>query len=334
MEKLKNNKIQAFLSIILVNENELKTIKKDLILISQNISNIVDDYEIIIIHNPTNKNFGQDIQKVIDELKINNLQIIVLTDKVDYDTAIWAGIENSIGDYVAVFNPLTDEIKLIKKMLKYCLDGFDIIFSKNKNKVRHNLTYKILSKIFNFSFKFSTGVDLLKDAPPYRLFSKSVVSYLMYNRNPTIAYKYLPVKSGFKKKYLIFSKDIKKRKYNKSLIDNIDRGFKIITNSTKVPLRFVTFLTFFGAISNIFYSIYILVVAIFFENVAEGWVSLSLQQSGMFFLVSVVLLVLSEYILSILNTSYKDSDYHVADEYKSSFISKRAKLNVEFKKVK
>ncbi len=334
MEKLKNNKIQAFLSIILVNENELKTIKKDLILISQNISNIVDNYEIIIIHNPTNKNIRQDIQKFIDELKINNLQIIVLTDKVDYDTAIWAGIENSIGDYVAVFNPLTDEIKLIKKMLKYCLDGFDIIFSKNKNKVRHNLTYKILSKIFNFSFKFSTGVDLLKDAPPYRLFSKSVVSYLMYNRNPTIAYKYLPVKSGFKKKYLIFSKDINKKKYNKSLIDNIDRGFKIITNSTKVPLRFVTFLTFFGAISNIFYSIYILIVAIFFENVAEGWVSLSLQQSGMFFLVSVVLLVLSEYILSILNTSYKDSDYHVADEYKSSFISKRAKLNVEFKKVK
>ena len=93
-------------------------------------------------------------------------------------------------------------------------------------------------------------------------------------------------------------------------------------------------MTFFGAISNIFYSIYILIVAIFFENVAEGWVSLSLQQSGMFFLMSVVLLVLSEYILSILNTSYKDSDYHVADEYKSSFISKRAKLNVEFKKVK
>mgnify|MGYP001178635034 CR=1 FL=1 len=68
MEKLKNNKIQAFLSIILVNENELKTIKDDLILISQNISNLVDNYEIIIIHNPTNKTFGQDIQKLIDDL--------------------------------------------------------------------------------------------------------------------------------------------------------------------------------------------------------------------------------------------------------------------------
>lgn len=334
MEKIKHKKIQAFLSIILVNENELQNIKKDILKISKFICDLVDNYEIIIVQNCVQKKVGENIQKFIDELKVNNLQVIILTDKVDSDTAIWAGIENSIGDYVAVFNPYTDDMLLLKRMLKYCVNGFDIIFSKNQNKLNHTIIYKILSKIFNFLFRLSTGVDLLKDAPPYRLFSKNVVSYLMHNRNPTIAYKYLPVKSGFKKKYLFFSKQVNKKINNNNLIDNIDRGFKIITNSTKLPLRFVTFLTLFGALSNIMYSIYVLVVAIFFENVAEGWVSLSLQQSGMFFLISVVLFLLSEYILSILSSSYKNSDYHVADEYKSNFSNESKKLNVEYKQDK
>ena len=35
---------------------------------------------------------------------------------------------------------------------------------------------------------------------------------------------------------------------------------------------------------NIIYSIYVLIIALVKTNVGEGWITLSLQQSGMFFL--------------------------------------------------
>ncbi len=62
-------------------------------------------------------------------------------------------------------------------------------------------------------------------------------------------------------------------------------------------MRMVTSLSLFGAVANVLYSIYVVGISLFKVDVEPGWVSLSLQQSGMFFLISLVLLVLGEYIL-------------------------------------
>ena len=59
-------------------------------------------------------------------------------------------------------------------------------------------------------------------------------------------------------------------------------------------MRLVTSLSLFGAIANVVYSIYVVSIGFFKTDVAPGWISLSLQQSGMFFLISLVLLVLGE----------------------------------------
>jgi hypothetical protein len=56
---------------------------------------------------------------------------------------------------------------------------------------------------------------------------------------------------------------------------------------------------------------------------------MSLQQSGMFFLISLVLLVLAEYILHMASLSNEGPLYHVGTEFTSARISRREKLNVE-----
>lgn len=45
----------------------------------------------------------------------------------------------------------------------------------------------------------------------------------------------------------------------------------------------VSALYLFGATANLLYSIYIMLIALFKHDIAPGWVSMSLQQSGMFF---------------------------------------------------
>ena len=57
--------------------------------------------------------------------------------------------------------------------------------------------------------------------------------------------------------------------------------------------------------------------------------SLSLQQSGMFFLISMVLLVLGEYILHMARLSSEGPPYHVAQEFTSARLTRRERLNVE-----
>ena len=89
----------------------------------------------------------------------------------------------------------------------------------------------------------------------------------------------------------------------------------LLVSTSQFPLRLVTVLSVFGALANLIYSIYVLSVAVFKPDVAAGWVSISLQQSGMFFLISVVLLVLGEYVLHMSSVSNEGPRYHVGQEF-------------------
>ncbi|UUZ57502.1 hypothetical protein LP419_26605 [Massilia sp. H-1] len=81
--------------------------------------------------------------------------------------------------------------------------------------------------------------------------------------------------------------------------------------------------------ANLLYSVYVVAVGLLRSDVAPGWISLSLQQSGMFFLISLVLLVLGEYILNMASLSNEGPPYHVGQELTSVRVTRREKLNVE-----
>jgi hypothetical protein len=94
-------------------------------------------------------------------------------------------------------------------------------------------------------------------------------------------------------------------------------------------MRLVTSLSLLGAVANLVYSVYVLLIGVFKTDVAPGWISLSLQQSGMFFLISLVLMVLGEYILNMVTLSNEGPLYHVAQEFTSSRVTRRERLNIE-----
>ena len=102
-----------------------------------------------------------------------------------------------------------------------------------------------------------------------------------------------------------------------------------MVSTTHLPMRFVTFVSLFGACANLIYSLYVMLIGIFAQNVAPGWVSTSLQMSGMFFLISLVLLVLGEYILHMASLSNEGPQYHVGQEFTSAKMTRLEKLNLE-----
>lgn len=75
-----------------------------------------------------------------------------------------------------------------------------------------------------------------------------------------------------------------------------------------------------GAFLNLAYAVYVLVIYFFKPDVAAGWTTLSLQQSGMFFFVCLILTVLSEYVGTILSEVRSRPLYFVAQEANSSVL--------------
>ena len=60
----------------------------------------------------------------------------------------------------------------------------------------------------------------------------------------------------------------------------------------------------------------------------EGWVALSLQQSGMFLLISVFFYILSENILNMKNSTTGEYSKYVSQEFSSVIIARHSKINL------
>ena len=108
---------------------------------------------------------------------------------------------------------------------------------------------------------------------------------------------------------------------NNSVIDIIKRNH--------FPIRLASILMLLSSLLNLLYVLYIALVYIFKSNVEEGWTTLSLQLSGMFFLISLVLFIICEYLYNLNNSTNDGPLFHIGQEFKSEINQNFEKLNIE-----
>ena len=305
--------------------NDIEDVLRDL---TSYLSGLVSDYEIIIVDNASDDDTVEKLRCLAAEGGLPNLQIFTLIKEVDLDVARWVALENALGDFMLVFDPLMDDINFLPNMLDAAQEGSEVVFAVNENKAQAGLLYSLLSKAFARLYKLCNGINPSIEAPQYRLLSKKIVNFISQHSRPELVYRYLPATAGFIRSNLIY-KSQSCIKLSQGLGNSVDRGMQLLVSNTRAPMRLVTSLSLFGAFANLIYSLYVIAISIFKSDVASGWVSLSLQQSGMFFLISLVLLMLGEYILHMVSLSNEGPVYNIGAEYNSTRLTRREKLNIE-----
>ncbi|MBV4454527.1 MULTISPECIES: glycosyltransferase [Pseudomonas] len=318
----------CFLSVVFVIRNRADGIEQILCEAASAIASIVSDYELIVVDNASDDDSIRVLKRLTSEIGLANLQVYALTKEVDVDTAFWVGLENALGDFVAVIDPMADDIRFIPQMLDHAVSGADVVFANNAQKPKQSLAYRWANTAFHSLYNRFNGVHLAREAPQYRILSKSVINFILQHPQPAITYRHLPATGGFARAYLDYSAT-PVASTPKRLWDSIDRGMRLLVSTTRAPMRLVTSLSLFGAVANLLYCVYVVCIAILKTDVAPGWISFSLQLSGMFFLISLVLLVLGEYILNMASLSNEGPLYHVGQEFTSVHITRLEKLNLE-----
>lgn len=318
----------CFLSVVFVIRNQSASIEKILADAAVVIAGTVADYELIVVDNASDDESILVLKRLTAEDGLANLQVYALTKEVEADTASWVGLENALGDFVVVVDPLADDIGFIPEMLNQAVRGADVVFANNAQKPKQGLIYRGANTIFHSLYNRFNGVHLDKEAPQYRILSKRVINFILQHPQPVMTYRHLPATGGFAKAYLNYSCTPQASR-PKRLGESIDRGMRLLVSTTRAPMRLVTSLSLFGAVANLVYCAYVVAVGIFKTDVAPGWISFSLQQSGMFFLISLVLLVLGEYILNMASLSNEGPLYHVGQEFTSARMTRLEKLNIE-----
>jgi len=312
----------------MVSYNQASDLKAILTELTQALSKLCRDYEIIVVDNGSEDDTVAVLKQATGPQGLPNLQIFALTKTVDIDTAAWVGMEHALGDFVAVIDPLVDDIAFLPVMLERAAQGTDVVFARNKYRSAQGAAYRVLYGLFNTTYRWFNGVDLARDAPQFRVLSRTVMNFILRHPAPAVTYRHLPATGGFAKSYLDYQAH-RPPAARKSVWEGIDRGIRLLISSTQVPMRMVLALALFGAVANLLYSFYVIGVALWKVDIAPGWVTLSLQQSGMFFLISLVLLVLGEYVLHMARLSGEGPAYHVALELTSAVMTRHTQLNVD-----
>lgn len=318
----------VFISVVLVVRNQAQKLVTTVEETAGSIRDLVSDYELIVVDNASIDDSVKVLKGMTRAEGQPNMQVYALTKEVDDDTAAWVGLENALGDFVVVVDPMTDDVHLIPQMLQKSIDGVDIVLATNRQRPKQGWAYRAGLECFNALYKYFNGIHLGNEAPHYRLLTKRVVNFILQHSHPEMTYRHLPVTGGFARFNLTYSSP-PKTSHTRHLGESFDRGMRLLVSTTRAPMRLVSALSLFGALANLLYSVYVVAIAMFKPDVAPGWVSLSLQQSGMFFLLSLVLLVLGEYVLHMSSLTNEGPLYHVAQEFTSERMTRREKLNVE-----
>ena len=169
----------VFLSVVYVVRNQGHQLESIIHSASQKLSSLVTDYELIIVDNASDDESINVLKNLTGQSGYPNLQVYALTKEVDGDTASWVGLENALGDFVAVIDPQLDDIGFLPEMLDKAVMGADVVFANNQQKPRQSLAYRAAYAVFNFLYKSFNGIHLAKEAPLYRLLSKRVVNFIL-----------------------------------------------------------------------------------------------------------------------------------------------------------
>lgn len=273
------------------------------------------NYEVIIVDNGIDFKHLAPITALLAELPC--FRILRLSRTYSHDTAVMAGLEGSIGDYTVVTDPSLDQLKDIPNIVDLNMKH-DIVQGIAKlRKSDKNAKNSLGRRVFYWYSRKYMNIDVPTNSTYLLALSRRAVKALTTTSRHDSHIRHMLRVIGYS--YAVYAYETRTSPIrNRSLKVGAMEALNVVSSHSSHPLRFMSWIGFFASVLNIFYALYVLVVALTSSHVAEGWTTMSLQISGMFFILFLFMIVLAEYIGKILVEARQDSRYHVLDELSST----------------
>jgi glycosyltransferase involved in cell wall biosynthesis len=277
-------------------------------------------YELLLIDDGSTDGTVQRVQDLLDTLPC--IRLIRLSRHFGDEIAVYAGLESAIGDYVVTLMPATDPPSLIPELVETVMRSGGIVIGVRNSARREPFTSRLGAKLFYAICNRFLGLEVPEQSTHFRALSRRALNALLQIKDK---YRYMKVFStyiGYQHQTFAYGPAARPGSAAPQ------RGFRtsvnlavnvMVANSTRL-LRLVTGLGVVASGLNLLYMLYIVGIALFKKHVAEGWITLSAQNAGMFFFICIILSVLGEYIGRILAETQDRPLYYVMEERSSAVL--------------
>ncbi len=278
-------------------------------------------FELLFIDNGSIDNSIEKIHALQEQEP--NIRLIVLSRAYEEDIAYTAALDNSVGDYVVLFDIERDPPALIPKMLTIAHAGSDIVIAERNSRFGEALLYRLSTRMFYHIYGRLTGFVYTPNATNFRVLSRRVVNAITRIRSKGRYLKHFNALVGFSQEFVFYDQIARrsKTKRQESAIQQFFKAIDLLISHSLTPLRVAVIVGFIASTLNLAFILYVFIVSLVKSNVAEGYVSSNVVTSTMFFFLFFILMVIAEYIARILIESKDEPLYFIADERQSTMMS-------------
>ncbi|WP_297979630.1 glycosyltransferase family 2 protein [uncultured Methanobrevibacter sp.] len=258
------------ISIVVPCYNEEETIPLFYDAITKILKSIEEDYEIIFINDGSTDN---SLTKIKD---LKDVKYLSFSRNFGKEAALYAGLENSQGDYVVVMDvDLQDPPELIIDMLDLIkTTDFDIIGTRRVSRKGEPPIRSFFARLFYKLMNRFSNVELVDGARDFRLMTRQVIDAILrldeYNRFSKGLFQWV----GFKTKWLEYENvERAAGETSWSFWGLVQYSIEGIVSFTTAPLSISTFLGIIFSIIAFLLILFVVLKNLLYSDPVQGWAS-------------------------------------------------------------
>lgn len=262
------------------------------------------DYSFVItfIDDGSKDNTLNEIKKVAGQAEKDSVRFFSLSRNFGKESAIYAGLENAIGDYVAVIDAdLQHPPELLKKMLAAIEEeGYDCASARRISRKGEPIIRSFCAGIFYQLINRITVIDLVPGSTDYRLMKRTVAQAIVALTERERFTKGIYAWAGFKNKWIEYENVERAAGKTKWSFFGLFRyAYNGFVAFATTPLRGVIYFGMIIVLLSIGYAVYIYVGALRTPTSRTGYASIIIIMLFLGGCIITILGMIGEYLARI-----------------------------------
>lgn len=264
-------------SIVISAYNEEGNIQKLYQELQKNLAGIRQvNFEILFVNDGSKDKTQSEIEKLIK--KDERVKMVNLKRNFGHEIAMTAGMDYAKGDAVIFMDAdLQHPPVYIADMVKYWLDGYEIVLTKRIDNVATSKFYKFCAKMFYFILNMLSETKIGESMPDFRLIDRKYVDFLKgFNEQDRLFRGLLSwIMPNDKVKIIDFVAPERfsgTTKYN--FIKSLKLAVDSITQFSVRPLHLATYFGFIGAAFSILLGFWVIFEHFIEHNPTPGYATI------------------------------------------------------------
>jgi glycosyltransferase involved in cell wall biosynthesis len=276
-----------------------------------------EDYEVVVVDDGSADATPEILQQALK--RHEGLRVLTLARHYGLETAAAAGFDTVVGDVVVVMLAGDDQVEVLPQMVERVRAGKGFVIGR-RPVGDLGLFDRLLRWAFHRACALIAGFEMPERTTGFIGLSRGTLNSINQVQDKYRFVKSYSLLKGYHVEYLEYRQTERGREWRRPMGEALGLAVDILVSNSLRPLRLASGLALLLSGFNLLYMTYIVLIYFLKAHVAEGWVTLSMQNAVAFFGFSVVFAIFGEYLGRVLMEARVRPEALVASESASSVL--------------